>query len=138
MDKYRPSLGVVQCPNVVVQHVIVLPLKTAIYITISSDRPMPQNKIKKDVDTNHFESHKILLDFGNREEVVDELFEVLVMFKFAAGNVGRDVVHAEQVRGVPRGGVVVFRYDVGCKDTAAAWGYEFFAFFDESPGLGVS
>jgi hypothetical protein len=31
MNEYRPSLGVAQCPNMVVQHVIVLPLKTAIY-----------------------------------------------------------------------------------------------------------
>jgi hypothetical protein len=60
------------------------------------------------------------------------------MFQFAAGDVGRDVVHAEQVRGVPRGGVVVFRYDVGREDIAAGWGSYFFAFFDESPDIGVS
>jgi hypothetical protein len=142
MEKYRPSLGVAQCPNVVVQHGIVLPLKTSIQykLILINDFPTPQKKKrKKDGDKYHFESHNVLLDLGNCEVVVDELFEFLVMFQFAGGDVGRDVVHANQVRGaVPRGGVVVFRYDVGREDIAAAWGSYFFAFFDESPDLGVS
>jgi hypothetical protein len=32
MNEYRPSLGVAQYPSVVVQHVIVLPLKMAIIL----------------------------------------------------------------------------------------------------------
>jgi hypothetical protein len=90
-------------------------------------------------NTNHFQPHNILLYFGNREEVVDEPFIYLVMFQFAGGDVGRDVVHAKHVHGtVPRGRVVVFRHDVGGEDVGAAWGSEFFAFFDEATDLGVA
>ncbi|KAJ7885809.1 hypothetical protein B0H13DRAFT_1889435 [Mycena leptocephala] len=97
------------------------------------------SRATKKQNTNHFQPHNILLYFGNLEEVVDELFIFLVMFQFAGGDVGRDVVHGKQVRGtVPRGRVVVFRHDVGGEDVAAAWGYEFFAFFDEATDLGVA
>jgi hypothetical protein len=98
---------------------------------------MPQKK--KTANTNHFQPHNILLYFGNREEVGDELFIFLVMFKFAGGDMGRDVVRANQVHGtVPRGRVVESRHDVGGEEVAAAWRSELFAFFDEATDLGVA
>ncbi|KAJ7501490.1 hypothetical protein B0H11DRAFT_1991901 [Mycena galericulata] len=101
VNKCRPRFRVAKGPNVVVKHMIMLP---------------------------HFESHKMLLDCGNAEKIVDEVFELLVMLR--GGDTRRDVVHAYHVHTVPGDGVVVFGHDLSRKARTIAMQSEFFAFFD--------
>lgn len=53
------------------------------------------------------------------------------------GHMGRDVVHAYEVRGVLWGGIIDFRVDVGGKAIAVTVEIEFFAFFDYPLNLGI-
>lgn len=86
--------------------------------------------------THHLESHKMLLDCGDTNEIIIQIFMVYLVV-FLAGRMSRYVVHADHVCPVLRGRVIEFRVHVGRKRIGGVVQSELFAFRHYLPDLGV-